>query len=88
MSIDTFKRTLRGLMPGDENVYHRGSLAIARDSNLVLCQIATLLLRLSDLGYVILYQKRDNEGVMCYYYRIKERINRERTDEADALSRA
>lgn len=88
IGLDKFKRELRGLMPGDRKNYYRGSIAIGRDSNFVLDQIATLLYQLQELGFVILYQKRDDEGVMCYWYMIKERITKERIDEAERLKLA
>lgn len=84
-ATEKFKRDLRGMMAGDRGMYHRGLLAVARSYDTSIDQIATLLMRLYELGYVLLWQVRDAEGVMTYNYAIRERITRERIEEAENL---
>lgn len=97
-TYDDFKAQLRGAHTGQAYLYHRGHLATVRDMfpQGTADKIAALIYALMQLEYVVLYQKRDEEGVMCYYYKLATwtkdnydrapiQINRQRIEEAERL---
>ena len=83
--VERFKRELKGLNVSDKRLYHRGILMLARQFDPIKDEIARLLWRLQEAGYVVLYQQRDDEGVMGYWFKVVEKINRSRIEEAERL---
>ena len=83
--VDRFKRELKGLNPGEKRLYHRGILMYARQFDHEIDEKARLLWNLAQVGYLVLYQKRDDEGVMGYWYKVVHKLNRTRIHEAERL---
>jgi hypothetical protein len=84
--IEAFKRELKGLNVNDRRLYHRGILMYARQFDAVVEERARLLWNLAQIGYIVLYQKRDDEGVMGYWYGVAHKLNRTRIAEAERLA--
>lgn len=83
--VEAFKRELKGLNVKDRRTYHRGILMLARQFDAALDEKARLLWNLAQIGYIVLFQKRDDEGVMCYHYEVAHKLNRTRIAEAERL---
>ena len=83
--IDRFKRELKGAKPKEAHLYHRGILMYARQFDKDTDEKARLLWNLAQIGYIVIWQKRDAEGVMGYWYAALESLNRTRIHEAERL---
>lgn len=62
MTLAEFKKKLRNLEPGREIVYHTGELAVARDKNEEINQIASMALAVDDIGAGAVFQRRLTGG--------------------------
>ena len=85
IEIERFKRELRGLNVGERQLYHRGILMYARQFDHVTDEKARILWGLAQVGYIVLFQKRDDEGVMGYWFAVIDKLTRPRITEAERL---
>ena len=85
IEVERFKRELKSLNVKDRRMYHRGILMFIRQFDPATDEKARILWNLAQLGHIVLWQKRDDEGVMCYWYAVMRKLNRPRIEEAERL---
>jgi hypothetical protein len=81
MQIAAFKDMLKKAKTCAPVRYHRGELAVQRQYMPEVNDIARFVRALYDLGYVKMYQKRDEDGVMGYYVVTCDRFRNSRGHE-------
>jgi hypothetical protein len=69
-----FKQVMRKARPGQHIGYHAGELAIDRQRDGELDQIARFVVALSEIGVARLYQKRI-DGIMHYFVVLTEALS-------------
>ena len=88
MTLDQFKKKLTSATPCVPVMYHRGELASQRRYMPEVHQVATFCRALHELGAVDMYQRRDDEGVMCYFVRPYEKWAKGRGQEDSIMQEA
>lgn len=88
MLLTEFKKKLKKSKPCVPVQYHRGELALQRSYMQEVRDIANFVAVLHDLGYVKLYQKRDEHGVMGYYLVSCDRYRNSRGQEDGMFAEA